>query len=86
MVTHCAEPAAIHRSPPRRDTTAGRRSRWLVYVNIRRTDALYGVDGSIAQLGLFSVLAWVSLPLMALVLFGQFLLIVTAKPVYVANR
>ncbi|WP_157632990.1 hypothetical protein [Burkholderia ubonensis] len=57
-----------------------------MYVNIRRTDALYGVDGSIAQLGLFSVLAWVSLPLMALVLFGQFLLIVTAKPVYVANR
>ncbi|KVA16851.1 hypothetical protein [Burkholderia ubonensis] len=59
---------------------------WLVYVNIRRTDAIYGIGGSVVQLGLFSALAWVSLPLMALVLVGQFLLIMTARPVYVVNR
>lgn len=59
---------------------------WLVYVNIRRTDAMYGIGGSVAQLGLFSVLAWVWLPLMVLALIGQFLLLMTAKPVYVVNR
>lgn len=59
---------------------------WLVYVNIRRTDAIYGIGGSVVQLDLFSALAWVSLPLMALVLIGQFLLIMSAKPVYVVNR
>ncbi|WP_144030192.1 hypothetical protein [Burkholderia sp. AU16741] len=59
---------------------------WLVYVNIRRTDVIYGIGGSVVQLGLFSALAWVSLPLMALVLIGQFLLIMSAKPVYVVNR
>ncbi|MGU7843796.1 hypothetical protein ACV22V_30565 [Burkholderia sp. AW33-5] len=59
---------------------------WLVYVNVRRTDAIYGIGGSVVQLGLFSALAWVSLPLMALVLIGQFLLIMSAKPVYVVNR
>ncbi|RQU99893.1 hypothetical protein DF047_33770 [Burkholderia cenocepacia] len=59
---------------------------WMVYVNIRRTDVVYGIGGSVAQLGLFSVLAWISLPLMALVLFAQFLLIAMAKPVYVVNR
>jgi hypothetical protein len=58
----------------------------MVYVNIRRTDVVYGIGGSVAQLGLFSVLAWISLPLMALVLFAQFLLIAMAKPVYVVNR
>ena len=59
---------------------------WLVYVNIRRTDALYGIGGSVAQLGLFSALAWVWLPLMVLALIGQFLLLMTAKPVYLVNR
>jgi len=59
---------------------------WLVYVNIRRTDAAYGIGGSVVQLGLFSVLAWVWLPLMVLGLIGQFLLLMTAKPVYVVNR
>ncbi|WP_157379406.1 hypothetical protein [Burkholderia ubonensis] len=55
-------------------------------MNIRRTDAIYGIGGSVAQLGLFSALAWVSLPLMALVVIGQFLLIMSAKLVYVVNR
>ncbi|PMS19751.1 hypothetical protein C0Z18_13045 [Trinickia dabaoshanensis] len=59
---------------------------WMIYVNIRRTDAVYGIGGSVAQLGLFSVLAWVWLPLMVLALIGQFLLLMTAKPVYVVNR
>jgi len=59
---------------------------WLVYVNIRRIDAVYGIGGSVAQLGLFSVLAWVWLPLMVLALIGQFFLLMTAKPVYVVNR
>ena len=59
---------------------------WLVYVNIRRTDAVYGIGGSVVQLGLFSVSAWVWLPLMVLALIGQFLLLMTAKPVYVVNR
>nr|WP_141661926.1 hypothetical protein [Burkholderia ambifaria] len=59
---------------------------WIVYINIRRTDVIYGIGGSIVQLGLFSALAWVSLPLMALVLIGQFWLIMSAKPVYVVNR
>lgn len=59
---------------------------WLIYTNIRRTDAVYGIGGSVVQLGLFSALAWVWLPLMVVALIGQFLLLATAKPVYVVNR
>ena len=59
---------------------------WLVYVNIRRTDAMYGIGGSVAQLGLFSVLALVWLPLMVVALIGHFLLLMSAKPMYVVNR
>ncbi|WP_296651335.1 hypothetical protein [Paraburkholderia sp.] len=59
---------------------------WLVFDNVRRTDPLYGIAGSAASLGLFSVLAWVWLPLMAIGLICYFLMLMSAKPVYVVNR
>ncbi|SDH86319.1 hypothetical protein [Paraburkholderia phenazinium] len=44
---------------------------------------MYGIGGSIAQLGLFSVLPWMWMPLMVVALIGYFLLLTSAKPVYV---
>ncbi|BFG80540.1 hypothetical protein PTKU46_85740 [Paraburkholderia terrae] len=59
---------------------------WLIYENVRRTNSIWGIVGSVGQLGLFSVLAWVWLPLMAIALLCQFLALASAKPVYVVNR
>ncbi|WP_233810270.1 hypothetical protein [Paraburkholderia sp. HP33-1] len=59
---------------------------WLVVDNVKRTDPLYGIAGSVVSLGLFSLLAWVWLPLMAIGLVCYFLMLMTAKPVYVVNR
>ncbi len=59
---------------------------WLVFDNVKRTDPLYGIAGSVVSLGLFSVLAWVWLPLMAIGLVCYFLMLMSAKPVYVLNR
>lgn len=58
----------------------------LVYANIRKTNAVYGIGGSIVQLGLFSLLAWISLPFIVFGLACQFFLLLTAKHVYVVNR
>ncbi len=59
---------------------------WMVYTNVRRTDAVYGIGGSIAQLGLFSIVAAVFLPLAFGLLILQFFLSAGATPVYVVNR
>lgn len=59
---------------------------WLVFDNVKRTNPVYGTLGSAASLGLFSVLAWVWLPLMAIGLVCYFIMLASAKPVYVVNR
>jgi hypothetical protein len=59
---------------------------WLLYVNIKRTDTVCGIGGSVVQLAIFSALAWFWLPLMLLGLAWQFLLMTDAKPVYVVKR
>jgi hypothetical protein len=57
----------------------------LLYVNVKRTDRACGIGGSVVQLAVLSVLAWTWLPLMLLGLIWQFLLMMEAKPVYVAK-
>jgi hypothetical protein len=59
---------------------------WMIFDNIRRTNVVYGTIGSTGALGLFSVLAWVWLPLMAIGLVCYFFMLMSAKPVYVVNR
>lgn len=59
---------------------------WMIYINIQRTDAIYGIGGSVAQLGLFSILAVVCLPLVFGLLILQFFFSAGATPVYVVNR
>ncbi|RDU94564.1 hypothetical protein [Trinickia dinghuensis] len=59
---------------------------WLVFDNVKQTNMLYGIGGSVVSLGLFSVLAWIWLPLMAIGLVCYFLTLMSAKPVYVVNR
>lgn len=58
----------------------------MIFGNIRQTNLLYGIGGSIVQLGIFSVLAYVSITVMIVVLFFQFLMVASAKRVYVINR
>jgi hypothetical protein len=58
----------------------------MIVGNIRQTNLVYGIGGSIVQLGIFSVLAYVSITVMIVVLFFQFLMLVSAKRVYVINR
>lgn len=58
----------------------------MIVGNIRQTNLVYGIGGSIVQLGLFSVLAYVSITMMIVVLFFQFLMLASAKRVYVINR
>lgn len=59
---------------------------WMVYINIQRTNAIYGIGGSVAQLGLFSILAAVFLPLVFGLLVLQFFFSAGTTPVYVMNR
>lgn len=59
---------------------------WLVYVNVKQTNLIYGIGGSVLQISVFSLLAWVSIPVLALVLLCQFLVLAAAKPVYIINR
>lgn len=66
--------------------TGGLIGAWLVFDNVKRTNALYGIAGSVASLGLFTVLAWVWLPMMVIGLVCNFLILMSAKPVYVVNR
>lgn len=57
----------------------------MIYTNVKRTNFSYGVGGSVVQLGMFSVLAWISVPLIILALVGQFVLL-NATPVYIVNK
>jgi hypothetical protein len=59
---------------------------WLVFDNVKQTSLLYGIGGSATSLGLFSIRAWIWLPLMAIGLVCYFLMLMSAKPVYVVNR
>ncbi|CAB3751280.1 hypothetical protein [Paraburkholderia humisilvae] len=58
----------------------------MIVANIRRTNIQYGIGGSVVQLGLFFLLAWIALPLLMIGVVCQFLAIISAKPVYVVNR
>jgi hypothetical protein len=58
----------------------------MVYVNVRRTNVAYGISGSVAQLGLFGILAAVWLPLMLMGLVLYWLVLWASTPVYVVNR
>lgn len=59
---------------------------WMIYINVQRTDAIYGIGGSVAQLGLFTMLAAVFLPLVFGLLILQFFFSASVTPVYVVNR
>ena len=58
----------------------------LVFENVRRMGAMYGMGGSLLQLGVLGALAWVSLPVMIIFAFGYVLWMSRVRPVYVANR
>lgn len=58
----------------------------LIYINIQRTGLLYGIAGSLVQLGLFYVLALVGVPILLFALVCQCIVLATARPVYIVNR
>lgn len=59
---------------------------WLIYTNFKRTNVIYGIGGSALQIAVFTALAWIGIPILLAVLFIEFLVIATARPVYVVNR
>lgn len=59
---------------------------FLFYLNITKTNVLYGVSGSALQILVFGVLGYMGLFLLIIVAFLYFLLLSYAKPVWVINR
>lgn len=58
----------------------------LVHTNVKNTSLAYGLGGSVVQIAIFSVLAWVSIPILFIVLLWQFAVLSVAQPVYIVNR
>jgi hypothetical protein len=58
----------------------------LVYTNVKNTSLAYGLGGSVVQIAGFSVLAWISIPVLFIVLIWQFVVLSVAQPVYIVNR
>lgn len=59
---------------------------FMIYSNIKRTNLVYGIGGSVVQLGLFFALAYISIPFVIIGLFCYFFTLASAKPVYIVNR
>lgn len=58
---------------------------WMIYMNVKRTNMAYGIGGSVTQLVMFSMLAYLSLPLLIISLFLQFMA-TSGRRVYVIRR
>lgn len=58
----------------------------LAYQNVKQTNLLFGLGGTAIQIPIFWLLAWVSIPILFIVLICQFAVLSTAQPVYIINR
>jgi hypothetical protein len=60
---------------------------WLIYRNFKRTNVAYGIGGSVLQIGVFSLLTWISIPILIFGLLCWFLMVIfSTQAVYVVNR
>ncbi|MDN7179202.1 hypothetical protein M0D69_14530 [Caballeronia sp. SEWSISQ10-4 2] len=59
---------------------------WLVYLNFRNTNLLYGIGGSAIQMWLFWSLAWIGIPVLIVFMFCQFMMLMDTRPVYIVNH
>lgn len=58
---------------------------WMIFRNVKQTNIVYGIGGSLTQLLIFSVLAYLSLPLLIISLLLQFMA-TSGRRVYVIRR
>jgi len=59
---------------------------FLVYLNLKNTNLIYGLGGSAVQLVVFGVLAYFGLLILMLGIFISVLASMGARPVYVVNK
>ncbi|WP_322044111.1 hypothetical protein [Paraburkholderia sp. J67] len=59
---------------------------YMIVVNVRETDIVYGVGGSVVQLGAFFILAYLAIPLMIVAAFFCFFANARVVPVRVVNK
>ena len=58
----------------------------LVHTNVKSTSLAYDPGGSVVLIAIFSALAWISIPILFIVLIGQSAVISIAQPIYFVDR